>query len=1083
MKNCTKLPFFGLLSLVLSLVPTSMMALTMQATYNSSSTISNGQYLVTCNDGTVLGFYKYSNTAAYFTGAITDATAITVPDTIVYSGNRMAVTYCGRSSNLDFDEAPNVTSITLPATVSYIYAFPATVSELHLQSTTPPGLSDNKLLANTIVYVPESLYAVYLDDYVYSYLKTVYEGWTPKSYAVSVASPGQFGNELLNVMEKWDEVVELVITGTLNAEDMAYFSRLRMLQKLDLSQTDIMSIDGCSNLNHLETVILPSTASTIEESAFSGCSRLSSINVTNVQQILDNAFYGCNSLPKMDFSSVTYIGDYAFYDCDSLTDVDFPVAAQIGKGAFSYCSSLTDVDFPVATQIGGGAFSNCPSLTDVDLPVAAQIGEGAFSYCSSLTSIDLQNVTAIGNSTFSVCTNLKTVTIPNVSIIGSSCFYNCTGLTDIDLSCITEIGPEAFRNCTSLKKVDLSSVVNFGTDYYYNESYAFRACRSLKEAILPKECTSIPNGLFYECDSLTSVTIPEGCTYIGYNAFHGCPLETISIPSTITTIQSDAFSSSVVKDLYCHVIVPFETSVFDNMQSATLHVPEFSINAYRLHDDWYNFAKTVAIEGNIERMTFTQDYSIYEYKGLADNVDLTLSWKEATSGERAHLTVNANSTFDLGVYKQYQNLYSSTYDDRYYDYDLGQYVYVNSRNPYCTTLITQNEITADSICTYAYLPTNRWSFISFPYDVNVLDIVVPEGTLWVIRKYSGEDRAAMTGNTWQNMIDGTVLKAGEGYIFHCYHEEGSIVEVQFPAADSEGTLFAYDDVVKTLAEYPAEFAHNRSWNLVGNPYPAYFNTQEIEFDAPITVWNGSGYTAYSLLDDNYVLSPNQAFFVQRPTTSATMTFRKEGRMHSATMAETEYAPSLSRARSASASRFVYNFLLTDTAYVDRARLVINEEAKMEYETNCDACKFMSSNTDVPQLYIMDGGVKYAIDERPLGNGAIGLGTYFGKAGEHTLTLASNPNEEVAVMLTDHLTGAVTNLTVDSYTFTAEVGTDNDRFTIALAPTTDIEGSMVDEAAISEIYTLDGKQVKDVKNLSSGAYIVKKGGEYVKHIVK
>ena len=51
--------------------------------------------------------------------------------------------------------------------------------------------------------MPESLYAVYLDNYVYSYLKTVYEGWAPKSYAVSVASPGQFGNELLNVMEKW----------------------------------------------------------------------------------------------------------------------------------------------------------------------------------------------------------------------------------------------------------------------------------------------------------------------------------------------------------------------------------------------------------------------------------------------------------------------------------------------------------------------------------------------------------------------------------------------------------------------------------------------------------------------------------------------------------------------------------------------------------------------------------------------------------------------------------------------------------------------------------------------------------------
>ena len=1023
MKHRTQLFLSGLLGLVLCLMPTSMQALTMQATYNSNSAISNGKYLVTCEDGTILGFYKYNNTTAYFVGAITEATAIVVPDTIVYSTYNMAVTRCGYSSSMDFDEASSVTSITLPATVTNIVAFPTTVSELHLQSVTPPYLDGSSLLNGVTIYVPQSALATY-QSYCNnsnrgwrSNLYVIMEGWKAQSCNVHVASPGQFGNELLNVMENWLDVKELTVTGSLNAEDMAYFTRLKNLHKLDLSQTDITRVGGCSELPLLETVILPSTVSYIE----------------------DKAFYNCGSLSSINWVNVVYIGS--------------------------------------------SAFSSCSSLVSVDLPVATQIGSSAFSSCSSLVSIDLQ-VEVLNSSTFASCTNLREVKIPNVFTIGQSCFAGCSKLTEIDLSHVEEIGRAAFNSCSSLKMVDLSranlAMSNNSSEYNAQDYGIFAYCRSLLEVKLPEYCDAIPSGLFYRCDSLSSIIIPEGCSSIGYYAFYYCPLETISIPSTITTIQSNAFSSSIVKDLYCHVIVPFSTTIFRNMQSATLHVPEFSVNAYRLHDDWYNFAKTVPIEGDIERMTFTQDYSIYEYKGVADNADLTLSWKEAaTSGDRAHLTVNANSTFDLGVYKQYQNLYSR--GSSHYDYELDQYVY--DANPYCTTLITQNEITADSICTYAYLPTNRWSFISFPYDVNVLDIVVPEGTLWVVRKYSGEDRAAMTGNTWQNMIDGAVLKAGEGYIFHCYHEEFSNVEIQFPAADSEGTLFAYDDVVKTLAEYPAEFAHNRSWNLVGNPYPAYFNTQEIEFDAPITVWNGSGYTAYSLLDDNYVLSPNQAFFVQRPTTSATMTFHKEGRMHSATTTSAEYAPSLKRVRGNTATRFVYNFLLTDTAYVDRARLVINEEATMEYETNCDASKFMSSNTDVPQLYIMDGGVKYAIDERPLGSGAISLGTNFGKAGEHTLTLASNPNEEIAVMLTDHLTGAVTNLVVDSYTFTAEVGTDNDRFTIALAPTTDIEGSMVDEAAISEIYTLDGKQVKDVKNLSSGAYIVKKGGEYVKHIVK
>ena len=138
MKHRTQLFLSGLLGLVLCLMPTSMQALTMQATYNSNSAISNGKYLVTCEDGTILGFYKYSNTTAYFVGAITETTAIVVPDTIVYSNYTMAVTRCGYSSSMDFDEASSVKSITLSATVTNIVAFPTTVSELHLQKALLP---------------------------------------------------------------------------------------------------------------------------------------------------------------------------------------------------------------------------------------------------------------------------------------------------------------------------------------------------------------------------------------------------------------------------------------------------------------------------------------------------------------------------------------------------------------------------------------------------------------------------------------------------------------------------------------------------------------------------------------------------------------------------------------------------------------------------------------------------------------------------------------------------------------------------------------------------------------------------------
>lgn len=1019
MKKSTKLCLASLLGLVFGLMPVSVNALTMQATYDENS----GLCQVTCSDNTVLMFYRgyyWSGVSdACFVGAITNATSIVIPDTVICSINdtecTMIISTCGYYSKLDLDEAPNVTSITLPATINQIYtSFPETVNELHLLSEYPPTLYYDTDLASVVIYVPQSAYATYMEycnnnyDYWSTSIDVLYEGWEPKAYTINVPSAGQFGNLLLNEIQQWTDVDELTVSGSLNADDLALISRMTQIRKLDLSQTDITSFVGCNGLAKLTTVVLPSTVTSIGESAFSGCMRLESITLPNV----------------------TEVGYQAFYDCSSLKSIELPMATTLGRYAFQNCENLQSVKIPAVTEIQEQCFYRCYALNDIDLS--------------------------------------------NVQIIQRQAFYDCFALTKVDLSSATELSSGIFEYCHKLSDVTLSDKLSS------IPSNMFYGCDSLISITLPSSVQTINNSAF-SGTSLKSIVIPEGCTTIGSSAFSGCPMETISIPSTITQIGYGAFSSSVVKDLYCYVIVPFSTYAFSNMSSATLHVPEFSVNAYRLHDDWYNFFQTVAIEGDIEKLNINQDFTIYAYNGLASGVDVTLDYGGYyndrggyVDNSPAHLTVNANSAFSVGTYLQYQNLYS--YDDYYYDYELGQYVY--GRNPYCTTLITQNEMTADSACTHAYLPTYRWSFISFPYDVNVSDIAVPEGTLWVVRKYSGEDRAAMTGNTWQNMTEGTVLKAGEGYIFHCSYSS-EMVEVVFPAVNGTGTLFAHDDVVIPLNEYVSEFAHNRSWNLVGNPYPAYYNTQKMEFDAPITVWNGYGYTAYSLLDDDYVLTPNEAFFVQRTADSESITFRRDGRMHSAGLGYTdEYAVT----RSASVERHVYNFLLSGNNYADRARLVMNEMAQMEYESNRDASKFMSSNADVQQLYINDGGVKYAIDERPMGNGIVGLGAYFGKTGEYTLSLANNPNSEVSVMLTDKLTGTVTDLAAESYTFNAEEGTVNGRFVIALMGTTGIESSVADEASVTAVYTLDGKLMPTTDNLPAGIYIVKMGNVYTKYVV-
>lgn len=886
-------------------------------------------------------------------------------------------------------------------------------------STTPPDLYRSSSIPNyTTVWVPQSAFASYQNAVSnrnsYWYGKDVhYEGWEPKGYTINVKSAGSLANELLKVIDQWTDVGELTIIGTLNSEDMKMFSRMTQLTKLDLSQTDITRIGGCSGLTKLATVILPSTVTTIGETAFFGCSRLSSINLSNIVTIERGAFAGCACIRSLNLPSAKVIGDSAF-GCD----------ADIYRTGYG----LISISLPVAERLGRACFCGNVELANVQIPNVKYIGERAFSNCSNLTEMDLSNVSELGAMAFYMHeyapkSQLKKVILPNGITSIQSTFDRCVSLTDINMP-------------TNLKSISMYNV------------------------------------------GLTSIVLPEGLTTI--NQLSSSSFTTISIPSTVTSISESAFRScSSLKDLYCYSVVPINTTAFNtdnnsydglNPSGITLHVPAFSIAAYRLDDNWYKFGQTLPIDGNISNITIAQNFSIYEYTGLADDVNLTItsrntlndSWNpNITSG---HLTVDAGSKLSLGTFTHDQNIIGSSKSH----WEGDNYIYTTTY-PYCTTLIAKNEMSADHIVMNLTVQTNRWNFISFPFDVNVSDIKMPEGTLWVVRKYSGSDRAAMNGNTWQNMTNGMILNAGEGYILHCTNESSSSssgLTMQVTAVNNanKNGIFAYNDVTKTLKEYPAEHAHNRSWNLIGNPYPAYFDIQLLDFAAPITVWNGNGYTAYSILDDDYILRPNEAFFVQCPTNSNTITFAKDGRSHeysSSANSDYYYAKPMYAASANIANRSVLNFTVSGNGYTDKARLVLNESAKSEYEIECDASKFMSSDAGVPQIYVLDGGLRYAIDERPTGNGKFMLGAFIGKEGEYTLKLNAK-SFDGNITLTDTATGITTDILGNEYSFSSDAGTFENRFVL----TVNNEATGISEVSNDKvnsnkaIYNLSGQKVND-----------------------
>ena len=478
----------------------------------------------------------------------------------------------------------------------------------------------------------------------------------------------------------------------------------------------------------------------------------------------------------------------------------------------------------------------------------------------------------------------------------------------------------------------------------------------------------------------------------------------------------------------------------------------------------------------------TEEYSDSTVSGdplFASRPDLKLHYLPTDVSVRGHLTVSEGTTLSLGKFVQTanwgtqhnSNMYAKAGDDYYHP----------------TTLLNEGFVRADSILVKQRLYRDRWHFLSLPFNANVSDIGVPSDTYYALRQYDGEARALgeMT-DTWTNLRGGDQMEAGRGYIVQLTRESGDkTAELTFKAVNDpqKNNIFTTQDVTTPLDEHQSEFAHNRSWNLVGNPYPSFYDSRYIDHDGTIIVWNGNGYSAYSLSDDDYVLMPFEAFFIQKPLSSDALTFSKDGRQHTH-----EVLPMAASRRQTKAlqNRHLLNFTLSGVADVasdlqsdateykdlqsaaspaasdlqsdateykdlqsatlhDRTRVVINEQASIDYEQDKDAPKFMEARPQTPQLMSVEGGVQYAINERPLGDGLIVFSVYAPADGEYRFSLVGNASERYsdpsvvgnaserysALTVLDTETGIVWPLSDGDYVFTATEGMHNARLIVSL----------------------------------------------------
>ena len=188
---------------------------------------------------------------------------------------------------------------------------------------------------------------------------------------------------------------------------------------------------------------------------------VTAVGDTNTVKVIKNNYTGTSyTVPDtVKYNDVTFavteIGMEAFSDCSSLESINLSNVTTIGEGAFAF-SGLTSITIPTSvTSIGECAFYNCSSLQSVTLSEGLlTIGESAFEKCSSLESVTIpESVTTIGKGAFEECSSLESINLSNVTTIGEGAFA-FSGLTSITIpTSVTEIQMGAFYECAGLASV------------------------------------------------------------------------------------------------------------------------------------------------------------------------------------------------------------------------------------------------------------------------------------------------------------------------------------------------------------------------------------------------------------------------------------------------------------------------------------------------------------------------------------------------------------------------------------------------------------------------------------------------------
>lgn len=328
----------------------------------------------------------------------------------------------------------------------------------------------------------------------------------------------------------------------------------------------------------------------------------------------------------------------------------------------------------------------------------------------------------------------------------------------------------------------------------------------------------------------------------------------------------------------------------------------------------------------------------------------------------------------------------------------------------------------------------KWYFVSFPSDVTIADITATNTTLgilgtdWFIKYYDGAQRGISgIGNNWKSIIAQDViatpalkLNKYQGYIVGLKTGK-PITELSFPLVKADISTET-TRIVTVAANTGAAATTNHGWNLIGQPYLSKFTANSATGAFNIYISDGtSTYSPYSK-SNAPDLNPMSAYFVQASSTLANdgISFNTLGRQSVRSLVNNDLSDEV-------------QLNLTSSTGIDYALLTMDNNLSNDYEIGYDLEKWIGTGTNKPQVYTQLNGLNYAFNTLPMNsvsNLPIGIYTKNGGSISFSANAVKAPGL-TNLLLADNSTNpaTVTDLLLSDYNFTADAGTNNDRFTI------------------------------------------------------